>query len=586
MLPINEGTILRDFAMQRTVHSLILSAAICSPSLANDWEGIPVPADAGQGKVWVLQDLSDSFDYEAPADDKGAEFFSRWNEGYINTWLGPGKTVWEDTHSSVTGGELLIRASRIPDNYVLQDKQGGVFVGSISSKQPVIYPIYMEARVQLNNSTLASTFWFLSGDSTQEIDVIEAYGGDGADNNGDGVISGNNEDNRWFAKRLHLSSHTFIREPFMDYQPKDEEGVLGTWYHEDGRDNWRDDYVTVGAYWKSPDHIEYYVNGNWVRTITSTGYSYLQPDGTVFEETLDFNPLDKFDYTNGTGLNKPMFAIISMEDQDWREAIGLTPTNTDLANEATNTYKVDWVRFYKPVLEASLIDTSDWTRGDAITTEFGSFSATGKDGAAVSGDDVEGFSLSGIDNINFNTVGDWGDYLVDFPQAGHYDVEFVTGSPAASGIGIQLFIDNELVKTVSFDGTGDWENYAAVDAGAIYIAEAGSKTVRVQSSGNETWQWNGDEFSFFQLTNPNPEVFPEPEPVPTPAPEPLPEPAPEPEPEPAPEPEPEPAPEPAPESPPATDASTDSGGGSTNILLLGLLALLAGCRRHVNFNQY
>lgn len=48
---------------------------------------------------------------------------------------------------------------------------------------------------------MASDVWMLSPDDTQEIDIIEAYGGD-RDGGGYG------------ADRLHLSHHIFIRQPF------------------------------------------------------------------------------------------------------------------------------------------------------------------------------------------------------------------------------------------------------------------------------------------------------------------------------------------------------------------------------------
>lgn len=63
---------------------------------------------------------------------------------------------------------------------------------------------------------MASDVWMLSPDDTQEIDIIEAYGGD-RDGGGYG------------ADRLHLSHHIFIRQPFKDYQPKDS----GSWYKDD-----------------------------------------------------------------------------------------------------------------------------------------------------------------------------------------------------------------------------------------------------------------------------------------------------------------------------------------------------------------
>jgi len=97
----------------------------------------------------------------------------------------------------------------------------------------------------------------LSADSTQEIDVIEAYGGRGDDERSD-----------WFARRIHLSHHVFIRDPFQDYQPNDD----STWYTRStlhakrGEGYWTDRFHRVGVYWRDPTHLEYYLNGKLIKT--------------------------------------------------------------------------------------------------------------------------------------------------------------------------------------------------------------------------------------------------------------------------------------------------------------------------------
>lgn len=274
-----------------------------------DWSEFPVPAQAGDGMKWELQAQSDEFNYDAPADNKGATFLSKWSEGYHNGWLGPGPTKWTDNHTMVEEGEFRIIASR-------EQSSGKTLLGCIHSNTQVIYPVFVEARAKVMNSVLASDVWMLSSDDTQEIDILEAYGSD-------------REDQTWFAERLHLSYHLFIRNPFQDYQPTD----ATTWYYENGK-KWRDDFVRIGVYWKNPTHLEYYVNGKLVKTVT----------GSVED-------IDPKGYTNGTGINKPMDIIINTEDQDWRAKKGWTPTDEELANKENNTFRVDWIRVYKPVAE-------------------------------------------------------------------------------------------------------------------------------------------------------------------------------------------------------------------------------------------
>ncbi len=277
------------------------------PEPEETWITIPVPADPGDGMIWEFQGTSDNFEYEAPASNKGMTFDNKWYDSYHNPWTGPPPTVWKRDHSFVTNDMLHIVASR-PEG---SDETN---TGIITSKNRVKYPVYIEARVKIMNSTLANAVWLLSPDDTQEIDIVEAYGSD-------------RWNNEWFNPlRVHLSHHVFIREPFQDWQPNDE----GSFY-TDGATVWREDFHRFGVYWKDPWNIEYYVDGKLVRTRSGK---------------LEIDPLD---YTNGTGLSKEMDIIIDAEDQTWRANDGLSPTDLELENVENNTFKVDWIRIFKPV---------------------------------------------------------------------------------------------------------------------------------------------------------------------------------------------------------------------------------------------
>ncbi|MDO6720742.1 beta-agarase [Psychrosphaera sp. 1_MG-2023] len=285
---------------------LLSACAVIAPLQVNDWNDYPIPAIPPDGMIWELSDMSDDFNYTAPAKGKSEEFHQRWTEGFINAWNGPGLTEWHPEYSEVKNGYLRITTGRNETN-------GNVFAGSITSKQSIEYPVYMEVRAKISNMVTASNFWFLSKDSTQEIDVLEAYGSDRADQ-------------KWFSERLHLSHHVFIRNPFQDYQPKTDD----TWYARNGI-KWKDDFHTVGVYWRDPWHLEYYVDGKFIKS--SSGKDIIDP----------------VNYTEGSGLNKPMQAIINTESHDWRSDMGIAPTDEEINDPQKNIYLIDWVRFYKPV---------------------------------------------------------------------------------------------------------------------------------------------------------------------------------------------------------------------------------------------
>ncbi|MDQ8190999.1 family 16 glycosylhydrolase [Roseibacillus persicicus] len=288
--------------MKHLLRTLFWVPAVC---VAQDWKGLEVPANAGEGKSWVLQATSDSFDYAIGPVGELEEFDKRWDRSFINRWTGPSMTEWNAGHSYATNGHLGIASSRKKGEKV-------VYTGIVTSKESFTYPVYVEARAKLSKQVLASCVWMLSDDSTEEIDIIEAYGSD-------------RPDQKWTAERLHLSHHVFIRKPFQDYQPTDE----GSWFAREGT-IWADDFHRVGVYWRDPWHLEYYVDGKLARTVS--GKDIIDPRG----------------YTNGKGLTKAMKIIINQEDQQWRYDQGITPTDEELANVEKSIFWVDWIRVYKP----------------------------------------------------------------------------------------------------------------------------------------------------------------------------------------------------------------------------------------------
>lgn len=170
--------------------------------------------------------------------------------------------------------------------------------------------MYMEVRVKMSESVLSSAVWMLSDDSTEEIDNLEAFGA---------------KSSSYFSKRLHLSHHVFIRNPFQDYQPEGS----ATWY-TDNTTTWSDDYHNYGVLWENPWSLSYYVDGELVRTTPKA-------------------EIDPENYTNGAGLTKPMHMIISAAAQSWRESQGIVfLTDPTVTNEANTIMKVDWIRVYKP----------------------------------------------------------------------------------------------------------------------------------------------------------------------------------------------------------------------------------------------
>ncbi|WP_052444453.1 carbohydrate-binding protein [Flammeovirga sp. OC4] len=369
---------------------------------AQDWSGIAVPANAGAGNIWELQDnVSDDFNYTFnPVNAKTNFGDGKWYNFYHNAWDGPGTTYWKYQNVSVRDGSLFINSSRWDQNNQanpwngnapkMEKPDNGVNAGCVTSNGRVQYPVYVESAISVANISLASCFWLLSPDDTQEIDIIENYGG----------VNG-------FKHLTHISHHSFIRNPFHDYQPRDWNSWWpdsrvsasygwGDWAWNDGDRR----YLRLGVYWKTPNHFEYYIDGELVRVMYhnaiatlmngmweytyydaqhpantvdswgnnvggmpkngSNGYSQVTVYATsatfsmnTLQEASDnsngINVIDPGEYQNGNGFTKEMDIIINVESQSWLVSRGETPPDADLADPAKNTMEVDWVRVYKPI---------------------------------------------------------------------------------------------------------------------------------------------------------------------------------------------------------------------------------------------
>ncbi|MEM9410273.1 MAG: dockerin type I domain-containing protein [Planctomycetota bacterium] len=328
---IMRSTMFREAFLPFAVLLLLIGTAI-----GEDWDGLAVPATPPEGMEWQIQPISDSFNYQATYNNRPPEFTNRWTDWFINPWSGPSLTQWDRGHVWMNGDELGIQAHHDPNS-------NDIFMGCLSSLDTYSYPLYMEARVLLSDCALANNIWMLSADSEEEIDMMETYPTSRSSSN-------------WLDQRMHLSHHVFIRQPFQDYQPRDKEGVFGTWYWESNRSDWRGDWVRMGVYWKDPWHLEYYIDGQWVRTIKSFEHSFKNPSGQVESYQTSFNAIDKYDYTNGTGLSKPMHIIVNMEQQSWLTDLGVIPTDEEL-NDANgrNIFFIDWLRVYKAEEPAILL---------------------------------------------------------------------------------------------------------------------------------------------------------------------------------------------------------------------------------------
>ena len=264
----------------------------------------------GVGKTWKIQaKFSNEFNFSG--GKTALDFSSNWQDRFFNGWTGAPKTVYSAPQSSIENGNLVSKA-KIDGQKIL--------TGCVSSKETVGYPLYMEARVKISESSLATAVWMLSKDSWQEIDNLEAYG---------------DKTNEGFSKRLHLSHHTFKRDvsPILDYQPSGWDET----YYTDNKTFWADDFHTYGVLWLDPWTLKYYVDGKLVR---ETPKDQIDPKNYTSSTGLA---------ADRTGLNKEMHIIISAAAQPWRENNGINYlTDPSVLSSERSTSRSDYIRVFKP----------------------------------------------------------------------------------------------------------------------------------------------------------------------------------------------------------------------------------------------
>ena len=365
--------------MKKTLYLLMTAVLLSTTVEAQNYSTYAIPAAAPSGQKWVVKtNMSDDFNYTFNATNNAADIggTGKWKNFFHNPWTGPGPTIWRRDAASVSGGNLRLKASRVSGE-VKAPYTYATRMGCISSYNKVKFPCFAEARVFVMDSQLATNVWLLSPSSPsddQEIDIIECYGGKGANNN-----------NAFFADRIHLSHHAFKKPgpPVLDYQPSD----LGSWWRRNDVTNaaatdplkgqWGGRWVRVGVYWVSGNEWRYFVDGVHVRTVKFKAfqtkninnvweyrYPYFNANGSISKTggyqnvktatslnaaiaASTFNVIDPYNNMNNNyQITKEMEIIINQEDQSWQADAGRSPSNTEITNATKNTMLVDWVRVY------------------------------------------------------------------------------------------------------------------------------------------------------------------------------------------------------------------------------------------------
>lgn len=191
------------------------------------------------------------------------------------------------------------------------------------------------------------------------------------------------------------------------------------------------------------------------------------------------------------GLNKTLTAILTPEyttetEINWTSSNGIVTVDQNGVVTAGLTDGTATITATSTA-NASVFATCTVNVSKTVFIEAETFVNTGGSSDGVVMNPNVGF--------NNNTSGDWADYTVDIPASGLYSIKYRIGTPSTTGIGVKLYVDGVLLNTTTLAGTGGWETYVTQSgSGDINITE-GTHTIRFESTGATTWQWNADWFS-------------------------------------------------------------------------------------------
>lgn len=227
------------------------------------------------GKKWVKVDnMSDEFDGTSL---NGAKWQSE-PVGNGWTWVGRPPGLFDKDAVSVAGGNMRVTVSKLNSPQWVNGKEflyEGAIVRSINSGQ---HGWYYECKMKANATTMSSTFWLMSKNSNcntkLELDIQECVGR--TTSLTDSWAS--NWDQIYHSNAIHRTTSCVPT-------PVQKQGSIPTNVKNHER------YFVYGCWWKSPTELRFYLDGQYVYSITPSTNFNVEAWLQMAIETYDWNPV-------------------------------------------------------------------------------------------------------------------------------------------------------------------------------------------------------------------------------------------------------------------------------------------------------
>ncbi|RED95946.1 HYR domain-containing protein [Marinoscillum furvescens] len=236
---------------------------------------------APEGKKWVLvENLSDEFD--GPELDG-----SKWHNDPATDpfgWYGRPPALFDPENVAVADGNLRVTVLEYDQPKTAKGKSWTHGGAILRSREKAVPGQFYECRMQANATVMSSTFWIAFTQNCNngpkrklELDIQECVG------------------------RVHEGTHSWAQKWDATYHSN-------TWRHarscdvaesesapkkKDLEEKNHSRFFVYGCWWKSPTEILFYLDGEYVYTITPPTDFDLEGHITMAIETYDWNPIDE-----------------------------------------------------------------------------------------------------------------------------------------------------------------------------------------------------------------------------------------------------------------------------------------------------
>ncbi|WP_243739382.1 LamG domain-containing protein [Flavicella sediminum] len=228
-------------------------------------------------KKWVkVENLSDEF-------NDGIFNEEKWHKvpdsnGW--TWIGRAPGLFQPENVTVKDGFLNVTTQKFSSPKTVKGNtftHGGGIVRSIASGN---HGLYYECRMKANKTIMSSTFWLAMKQGCPrklELDIQECVGR---------VHSGTHS---WATKWDHIFHSNAIRHKRSCDTDEETRGSGSVKMTEKNSDR----FFVYACWWKSPTELQFFLDGNYVYSVTPTTDFDVEGFITMAIETYDWNPVDE-----------------------------------------------------------------------------------------------------------------------------------------------------------------------------------------------------------------------------------------------------------------------------------------------------